>query len=1576
MDLSLKFQADLDQQALVKKINIMLVQLRKSLGEFGKGVTILDEKSIKQQFEGVNKQFQTMATQSGAAKRGLEQVGASLEQAANKGSLLGKAFQFNMVTQAVTQVTSAFNQFLVPYQEFDKQLKNIGTLGVKNFEEFKTAAIDLASGVPDTVAGVTEGIYNAISAGAIEVVDGQANIAQGMKFVEQASKLAVAGMTDTNAAIKGLASVTNAYGTDVLSAGDAADYLFAAVKNGVTTVPELNASLSNVVPIAAAAGVSFEEVAAGIATLTKQGVPTAQATTQMRAAIAELLKPGASLKKVMTEAGVSIETLRNEGLQVTMAKLGQSMNSMGTDAANTFSSIEAVGFALASTGDNADKFKNDLLAIEAGAGSVEEAFNVASDGIANKTQGMMNQIEAMFFKFFDGLGETGTTVLSVTTQMAPMVATFAGLGQVLPDLGGAIKKHWVTSMQGATKAQKALNFAMMSNPAVASIAAILALGLALRGLSDWLNTTAKERLEDGKAELEFADVQLQAAKNRMDLQQKQIKSGEALIKAFEDEGEAALNNSDMLLQLEKAYPGAIDKTVGFTQNLARLKMASLNSKTELQDLKGEISELALAKVNLEIDVARLETNAIKEGLEDQLTEALVDDKSWLNPLGKVGLLLGEKIFGTSSVRWQAEAQMKEYTDAIYNASTSEELQRAGNELQMAITKGTGEFATLDPKEKAKMMNDVQQMVDSELKIRELKAKKIENWTKQQIDLGMKEADIIAMGKTQFELTEKEVKDLIEQQKKSKAEQDKTTQAVQATTASASDLAKQFGEVFAKAKEQQSNAVGALAELRRQYRQGEIDATAFEQKRQELIQEGKQATKEVLQFEKDRKLSEKEIGMNVEKTNKEVKKSIDLAKEIYDLGKKRLDNELKQFTINSDLARLQEGREKSLVDEIAGAKEKKRILEEQKKLLIETYQLQLDADGNIVDMNVSVAKQDRQKTLDGLKQDLLDLNMSIQESEVANLELQAKIKLNQVDLDKQLKELELKRIEFEVSIGVKTEKDLLALTQKDLNGVQKAIQEVQSAMNALQDSGQAEKGAKELTQEEIIQLQEFQKKLYELKSEEVDLLKTSEDKKRSIRQKAFDELKTQNDKDLSEIERRVTAENELTKSVMATVVEALSRKTDRTKDDELAKLESKREAEIISEAAFKKEKERIEAEHQRTLRNMQEAQRAAEMEAERRQTALILEEKMKRAQAELAQLDPEKDADQYRQVFDQINTLNKELAEKTDLLTAYGAEMSGAIGDIFANMFAGDNEAMKNSVKDSFSFVAGVLKKSASATVTKLVLESLFAGGGGIFGLLATPAITALINAAISKILDPVLSSITSFSTGGRVDEPTLAIVGDASRSRAGRDTEWIFRDDQLRLIMAFVLAKHQAGLERSLSNIIGVEMRRDDNSPLTQLNNSIRQLNTSLNRLPKDLRETITFDKAFGMYNETMKINALNTQYKAGQLDDEDYYTRLAEKQMSFRSYAGGSGFLYQPELAMVGDAGVNNPEIVLNNPQLEALITKVGNQSNAAVVSKLDKVESLLSQILDKDQDIYLNSSKVTDEVQREFNRRKFRNP
>jgi TP901 family phage tail tape measure protein len=425
----------------VPKLNAVLSELKKSLGKHGKDIKLIDEAAVNQALKGATAGTQQLRTELDKTGKAGQQAGTVIKQ-----SFGSKALQFSGVIYSVQAITGAFERFLGPYKEFDKQLRNIGTLGVKNFEGFRNAAIDLAKEVPDTVAGVTNSIYNAISAGAIKVVDGNADIAGGMELIKTASQLSVAGLTDTNSAVKGLAANLNAYGESMDQATRYSDILFNTVNNGVTTIPELNASLANVVPTAAAFGVSFEQVNAAIATMTKQGVPTAQATTKIRSALVELSKPGANLKKIMDAAGVSLASLRQEGLQVTFEKLGKAMDTAGVSANQVFSRVEGATAALALGGKHAKDFADILATYTTDAiGSTQRAFDIANEGIGVGVQGWLNQIEAAFFKAFNVIGDGATAALAFANQLAPIAVSFAAIGQVIPT--GAIKSMALSMLQ-------------------------------------------------------------------------------------------------------------------------------------------------------------------------------------------------------------------------------------------------------------------------------------------------------------------------------------------------------------------------------------------------------------------------------------------------------------------------------------------------------------------------------------------------------------------------------------------------------------------------------------------------------------------------------------------------------------------------------------------------------------------------------------------------------------------------------------------------------------------------------------------------------------------------------------------------------------------------------------------------------------------------------------------------------------------------------------------------------------------------------------------------------------------------
>jgi hypothetical protein len=108
-------------------------------------------------------------------------------------------------------------------------------------------------------------LYSALSAGVPKD-----NV---FEFMEVAQKAAKGGVTDLETAVDGISSVINAYGAEVISATEASDLMFTAVRLGKTTFEEISGSIFQMAPIAAAVGIPFKDLTASIANLTARAYP-------------------------------------------------------------------------------------------------------------------------------------------------------------------------------------------------------------------------------------------------------------------------------------------------------------------------------------------------------------------------------------------------------------------------------------------------------------------------------------------------------------------------------------------------------------------------------------------------------------------------------------------------------------------------------------------------------------------------------------------------------------------------------------------------------------------------------------------------------------------------------------------------------------------------------------------------------------------------------------------------------------------------------------------------------------------------------------------------------------------------------------------------------------------------------------------------------------------------------------------------------------------------------------------------------------------------------------------------------
>ena len=271
-------------------------------------------------------------------------------------------------------------------QEFETAMKEVETISSatqKNYQDISKSVFALSKVSTDKPAALAKAYYQIVSAG----YDG----AKGLELLAVSTKAAIGGITDTETAADGLTTVLNAFKLEATESEHVADILFQTVKLGKTTFSELAANMSTVAPIAAASGVSFEQVAAAIATLTKSGVPTAQAMTQIRSAIIgtnEALGDGWSQTMTLQEA-----------FQLLYEKAGGSQTALQ----GLVGRVEAVGGVLGVAGINAATAAADLEAMGVAAGSSQKAFDTMINTNANQWKLFGNNLRSTIKGIGDSL---------------------------------------------------------------------------------------------------------------------------------------------------------------------------------------------------------------------------------------------------------------------------------------------------------------------------------------------------------------------------------------------------------------------------------------------------------------------------------------------------------------------------------------------------------------------------------------------------------------------------------------------------------------------------------------------------------------------------------------------------------------------------------------------------------------------------------------------------------------------------------------------------------------------------------------------------------------------------------------------------------------------------------------------------------------------------------------------------------------------------------------------------------------------------------------------------------------------
>ena len=331
------------------------------------------EKSLES-LEGEMKTFGTVgAQQAQAVAQKMAEVGEKVQAAGQKVSAVGDTMTAT-VSAPIAAAGAGALKAAMGYEDALAKLSTIADTTEVPMEELSNQILELSKTSGISAETIANNVYDAISAGQ--------KTADAVNFVSNATQLARAGFTSTDAALDILTTSLNAYGLAAEDVSRVSDVLINTQNLGKTTVDQLASSMGKVIPTAKANGVEIETLAGAYAVMTANGIATAETTTYFNSMLNELGKNGSSAANALAEATADI---KEGGLTMSEAmEMGWSLSdvlnaldkqaaSQGTTISNMFGSAEA-GKAAAVLLDNSEKLDAAITAMGDSAGATEAAY--------------------------------------------------------------------------------------------------------------------------------------------------------------------------------------------------------------------------------------------------------------------------------------------------------------------------------------------------------------------------------------------------------------------------------------------------------------------------------------------------------------------------------------------------------------------------------------------------------------------------------------------------------------------------------------------------------------------------------------------------------------------------------------------------------------------------------------------------------------------------------------------------------------------------------------------------------------------------------------------------------------------------------------------------------------------------------------------------------------------------------------------------------------------------------------------------------------------------------------------------
>ncbi len=330
------------------------------------------------------------------------------------GNIANLAAQLGLAVSAAEVLRYTFNQ-LTQIEDAGAAVRTLGVDSEKLRANLSKLSDELGANV--STLDLLKASYDVASSGF-------ADAASATDILRAAAAGARGGFADINEVAKATTAVLNAYGLSSAEAARVVDGFVQAQADGVLTVKQYADNVGEIVSVAAAAGISIEELNAAIATATLKGVQVNQAFTGFRQVISSILKPSAEATKLANQLGIdfSLAGLQAKGFSGFLSDVALKTGASADKVAILLGSVEAQAALQPLLNDQLAKY-NELLGKQANkTGAAAKSADTASATISSGITKISNRLSNLAIELDQGIGKELDDIISKSEKALGLLA--------------------------------------------------------------------------------------------------------------------------------------------------------------------------------------------------------------------------------------------------------------------------------------------------------------------------------------------------------------------------------------------------------------------------------------------------------------------------------------------------------------------------------------------------------------------------------------------------------------------------------------------------------------------------------------------------------------------------------------------------------------------------------------------------------------------------------------------------------------------------------------------------------------------------------------------------------------------------------------------------------------------------------------------------------------------------------------------------------------------------------------------------------------------------------------------------